>query len=66
MENKIAIIGGDLRIVKLANMLRKDGIIVYSYGIENAEELENVIKCNTLEEALKNVNYVIRSNTFYN
>ncbi len=35
MKN-ISIIGGDLRIVKLADMLKADGYEVYTYGIEQA------------------------------
>lgn len=44
---------GDLRIIKLANMLAKDGNIIYTYGLEKAKELKenSTIKfCSTLEE----------------
>ena len=41
MSTNFAIIGGDLRIIKLAKMLAKDGNKVYTYGLEKAEELKN-------------------------
>lgn len=56
MEKKsITIVGGDLRIVKLIEMLDKDGYKVYTYALENSEELlnlEGVEMCPTLEEAV--------------
>ena len=38
MSTNFAIIGGDLRIIKLAKMLAKDGNKVYTYGLEKAEK----------------------------
>ena len=55
MEKSITVIGGDLRIVKLIEMLDKDGYKVYTYGLENSEDvlnLERVEMCPTLEEAV--------------
>ena len=55
MEKSIAVVGGDLRIVKLIEMLDKDGYKVYTYALENSEELlnlEGVEMCPTLEEAI--------------
>ena len=55
MEKAIAVVGGDLRIVKLIEMLVDDGYRVYTYGLENAEELlslETVEMCPTLEDTL--------------
>jgi len=55
MEKSIAVIGGDLRIVKLVEMLNNDGYKVYTYALENSEELLNldaVEMCPTLEEAI--------------
>jgi len=52
----VSIIGGDLRIVKLAELLIKDEFKVYTYGIENAEDLEeseNLIRCKSMEDAIK-------------
>lgn len=55
MEKSITVVGGDLRIVKLIEMLDKDGYKVYTYGLENSEEvlnMERVELCPTLEEAV--------------
>ncbi|MCR5185555.1 MAG: dipicolinate synthase subunit DpsA [Clostridia bacterium] len=55
MEKSIAVVGGDLRIVKLIEMLIKDGYKVYTYALENSEDLlmlDNVEMCPTLEETL--------------
>ena len=55
MEKSIAVVGGDLRIVKLIEMLNSDGYKVYTYALENSEELLNldsVEMCPTLEEAV--------------
>lgn len=62
MEKAITVVGGDLRIVKLIEMLDKDGYTVYTYGLENSEELLNldsVEMCPTLEEAIKNSKVVV-------
>ena len=53
MINKISIVGGDLRIVKLAEMLVEEGAEVFTYALENADMQEEVNKCNTLEETIK-------------
>ena len=62
MENSITVIGGDLRIVKLVEMLDKDGYDVYTYGLENSDELlclESVVMCPTLEDAVSHSKIVI-------
>ncbi len=62
MEKSITVVGGDLRIVKLVEMLDKDGYEVYTYGLENADELlclEGVAMCPTLEEAVSHSKVVI-------
>lgn len=56
MNKVVSIIGGDLRIVKLAELLIKDDFKVYAYGIENAEDLEDnekLIRCKNIEDAVK-------------
>lgn len=56
MSKNFAIIGGDLRLIKLAKMLAKEGNYVYCFGLEEAIELkniENIILTNTLKEAIK-------------
>ena len=62
MSAKFTIIGGDLRIIKLAKMLVKDGNKVYTYGLEKAEELkntENIIFCEKLSKAVQDSEIVI-------
>ena len=62
MKHRVAIIGGDLRIVKLAIMLAKDNNEVYVFGLENAEDLkdnDNIIQCDTIKKAIQNVDIVI-------
>ena len=53
---------GDLRTIKLAKILAKEGNMVYTYGLEKAEELKeikNIIFCEKLIEAVKMVQVVI-------
>ena len=55
MSTNFAIIGGDLRIIKLAKMLADEGNTVYTYGLEKAEELknnENIIFSEKLSKAI--------------
>lgn len=61
-KKPFAVIGGDLRMIKLTKMLAKEGNIVYTYGLEKAEELkgiDNIIFCEKLTEAIKAVEVVI-------
>ncbi len=51
MINKITIIGGDLRLVKLAEMLVNEGAEVFTFGLEKADNVETK-KCETLDEAI--------------
>ena len=62
MSTNFSIIGGDLRIIKLAKMLAEDGNNVYTYGMEKAEELKenkNIIMCNKLQETVKKSEIII-------
>ena len=59
MINKISIIGGDLRIVKLAEMLVEEGAEVFTYALENAEMQGDVNKCNSLEETIEKADIVL-------
>lgn len=58
MINKISIIGGDLRIVKLAEMLVEEGVEVFTYGLENSELLDEN-KAKTLREATEKSDIVL-------
>lgn len=62
MSTNFSVIGGDLRIIKLAKMLAEDGNKIYTFGVENAEELKenkNIVMCNKLQEAVKNSEIII-------
>ena len=62
MSKVISVVGGDLRIVKLVEMLIEDGYTVYTYGLEYSEELlklDRVEMCPTLEEAIKDAKSVV-------
>ena len=62
MIKEFAVIGGDLRIIKLTKMLAKEDNLVYTYGLEKAEELKqnaNIIFCNKMSEAVKETQVVI-------
>lgn len=64
MVKKITIIGGDLRIVKLAEMLAKDEFEVYTYAIDKAESIKkinNVNQCASLKDAIEKGDVVIGS-----
>ena len=62
MSHKFAIIGGDLRIAKLAEMLAKDENEIYVYGLEKAEDIKNnpnIIQCDSIKKAIQDVEIVI-------
>ena len=59
---KFAIIGGDLRTIKLDEMLAKDENDIYIYGLEKAEELKNksnIITCDTIKKTVEDAEIVI-------
>ena len=62
MSTNFTVVGGDLRIIKLAKMLADDGNKIYAFGVEKAEELKenkNILMCNKLQEAVKNSEIII-------
>ena len=62
MKNNIAVIGGDLRMVKLVEMLANDDYKVNTYALEKAESIHhiaNVKICKTLEEAIDNIEVIV-------
>ena len=62
MVKNFAIFGGDLRTIKLAQILANDENMVYTYGLERAEELKgknNIIFCEKPSEAVKSAEIVI-------
>lgn len=59
---KIAVIGGDLRMVKLVEMLAKDNFEVYTYALEKAEsinKIKNVTQKMSIQEVLQDIKMVI-------
>ena len=62
MEKKISIIGGDLRIVKLAEMLVDDGYKVYTHALDTARSLKQngkVEEFEKIEDAVEKADVVI-------
>lgn len=62
MINKISIIGGDLRSVKLIEMLSNDNFEVCIYGLDEAESLmknEKIVKVDSVEEAINNADIIV-------
>ena len=57
MIKTIAVIGGDLRIVKLVEMLEKEGYNVNTYGLEKSPEITS--KSNNLKECVKDADIVV-------
>ena len=66
---KISVIGGDLRLVKLAISLTEDKNEVYTFGMENSNEIEDnkeIVKCRMLEETIEHSKIIICSIPFSN
>ncbi len=62
MENSISVIGGDLRSIKLIELLSGDGKKVYTYGFDLADELiddKNIIQCKDYKEAISKSKVII-------
>lgn len=54
----IAIVGGDLRIVKLARMFEKEGYQVKTFALEKAHEIEE-LQSDTIKECIKDADIVL-------
>ena len=64
---KIAVIGGDLRLIKLAIMLSNEKNMVYVFAMEESSEINNnanIKKCRSLDEAIYNTQVIICSIPF--
>ncbi len=67
MGRKISVIGGDLRISKLAIMLAEDDNEISVYGMEKSNEIEEnstITKCDDLEETIDKSDIIIGSVPF--
>lgn len=58
MIKKLAIIGGDLRLVKLSEMLLSEGAEVTTYALENAENME-AEQCETMEQLMESSSIIL-------
>lgn len=58
MINNIAVVGGDLRIVKLVEMLKKENYQVKTYALEKATEIQDT-KTNSLVECIEGADIVL-------
>ena len=61
MNNKISIIGGDLRMANLAKLYLEDEVEIATFAIEKAEETKGCIRCNSLKEAIEHSTIIISS-----
>ncbi|MDR0286984.1 MAG: dipicolinate synthase subunit DpsA [Clostridiales bacterium] len=59
IEKKFAIAGGDLRNIKLAGMLEKEGYEVFTFGLAGGAMGEKIVKCNEAKEAIGQCDIVI-------
>ena len=62
MKHKYLVLGGDLRNVKLAEMLADDGNRVFSFGQDRSDEILDdgrIEKCNSLKSALENAQIIV-------
>jgi dipicolinate synthase subunit A len=59
MNRKFAVVGGDLRSVKLANLFEAQGNIVDIYGFENAGFETGIEESANIEEAIRDADVVI-------
>ena len=69
MKQKYLILGGDLRSIKLAEMLANDNNKVYSYGLEKSEDIQEntrIDKMSNLTDAIDKVDIIIAPTPFSN
>lgn len=62
MDKSLCIIGGDLRSVKLAEILASDGYTIYTYALEEAESLnqnKSIILCKNIVDAISASDIII-------
>ena len=65
MQKAIGIIGGDLRIIRICEILSKENYILYTYGFEEYDfKDENILKCNSAEEVVNNCKNIISGMPF--
>lgn len=64
MNKNISVIGGDLRIVKLVNLLQVEGFNILTFGLEKSDEIKQEQKADSIKECLNYSNIIISSVPF--
>ena len=65
MNKKIGVIYGDLRNIRLAEVMAKEGYYIYTFGLEKYNFSNNlIVKCNTIEEIRDKCEYIISAIPF--
>ena len=67
MKQKFLILGGDLRSVKLAEMLINDNNKVFAYGLEKSEDIQEnnqIDKISNLQSAIEKVDIIVGPTPF--
>ena len=59
MIKTIGIIGGDLRIIRLAEILSKENNLIYTNALEKYNFTNEIIKCESLKEICSICNYIV-------
>ena len=66
---KFCFIGGDFRNIELAKMLAKDGMLVYTYGLERGfwKKIFNqqIIQCENLDQGINKAEIIITALPFF-
>ena len=65
---KFCFIGGDFRNIELAKMLAKDGMLVYTYGLERGflekDFNQQIIQCENLDQGINEAEIIITALPF--
>lgn len=59
LSNQLGIIGGDLRIIRLVEILGKENYKIYTYGLDKYNFNNSILKCKELKEMDENCKYII-------
>ena len=59
MTKTIGIIGGDLRIIRLAEILAKDNYLIYTNALEKYNFLSDKIKYSSIQEICIKCSYIV-------
>ncbi len=69
MSENFALIGGDLRTIKLAQMMADEDNKIYTYGLEKSEDIKNknnIFQCKRLSDAIQSSDIIIGPIPFSN